>query len=322
MTVSIIVPVYNVEDYLKKCLSTITNQTYADIEIILIDDGSTDNSGEICDKFALLDSRIKVTHKKNGGVSEARNAGIRVATGKWLTFIDPDDYVTDNYVEYLLELIRENDADISIATHTYVTPKKEINYETGEFVIMDGEETLRRMLLNNGFDMGLWAKMYRTEYFSDISFPVGKLFEDSLITYQIVNKASKIVFSSKSIYYYVNRSTSIVNYSFNIKKFDLIEMNKLNEKFINNTYPNLKNEAKRRVIWSYFSTLNQVMTSNDKTVIKKYAPELKEYITSNGKFILSKSFIPMRDKIGYITLKVFGIEGYSNLWKVYLKIFK
>lgn len=322
MTVSIIVPVYNVEDYLRKCIYTITNQTYTDIEIILVDDGSTDSSGIICDEVALLDSRIKVIHKKNGGLSDARNAGIQIANGEWLTFIDSDDYVTNDYIEYLLNLIIENDADISIATYTYVSEKKEITHANDELVVMNDEEAIKRMLLNTGFDMGTWSKMYRTEYFSNISFPVGKLFEDSLTTYQILSKASKIVFSSKSIYYYVNRSNSIVNDSFNVKKFDLIEMNQLNEKFINKTYPNLKDEVKRRVIWSYFSTLNQVVTSNDKTVIKKYAPELKEYITSNGKFIINKSFVPMRDKVAYLALRLFGIAGYAKIWKIYLKIFK
>ena len=322
MTISIIVPVYNVEDYLKKCLSSIINQTYKNIEIILIDDGSTDKSGMICDEYALIDNRIFVIHKENGGVSDARNVGIKEATGEWITFIDSDDFVDDNYIEYLLSLVTENEADISIATYTYLTAKKQITHANGELAIMSDEEAIRRMLLNDGFDMGPWAKLYRSEYFFDILFPVGKLFEDSITTYKVVSKAKKVVFSSKSIYYYVNRSTSTVNSSFNIKKFDLIEMNKLNEDFINKKYPNLTNEAKRRVIWSYFSTLNQVMASKDKEIIDKYTPKLKADIIDNGKFILFKSIIPKRDKIGYLILRLLGVKMYSKLWKIYINIFK
>lgn len=320
MTISIVIPVYNVQNYLEKTINSILNQSYSDIEIILVDDGSTDESGNICDNFLLIDNRIKVLHKKNGGQSEARNFGIEEADGEWITFIDADDYVTHDYVEYLFNLIKEYSADISIGSFTYVTKNKNTDHSTGEVTVMDTETAIKRMLLNDGYDMGVWAKMYRTEYFKKNKFPVGKLFEDSLTTYEVIAESKKVVLGSKSIYYYVNRSDSTVNSSFNMKKFDLIEMNLKNEAFIKTIFPNLSLEAHRRVIWAYFSTLNQLLMSNDKKIIEKYGSELVNYLLSQRNFILKNSFVPIRDKMGYCFLRIFGMRGYKKAWETYLKI--
>ena len=137
MTISIVIPVYNVQDYIKKCLDSILSQTFSDLEIILVDDGSTDLSGRICDYYSENDKRIKVIHTANGGQSEARNVGIKNATSEWITFIDSDDYVSSDYIEYLYNLIQVHNADISIASFTYITPKKIIKHGNGEVALMD-----------------------------------------------------------------------------------------------------------------------------------------------------------------------------------------
>lgn len=295
---------------MNKCITSVIEQTYKDLEIILVNDGSTDKSGEICDKFLDLDERIKVIHKANGGVSDARNRGILEATGQWITFVDSDDFVSIDYVEYLLNLIEKFDADISIATYTYVTEKKQISRSTGEVSLLDTETTLKRMLLDDGFDMDPWVKMYRADFFKKVKFPVGKLFEDSYTTYRIVAQATRIAFGSKAIYFYVNRSDSIVNQIFNPQKFDLIEMNQETKSFIESDYPSLLSEANRRLIWAYFSTLNQVLNSNNKDVIDEHSPQLVEYIISQNKFIKTDSCVPKRDKIAFYLLKYLGIRGY------------
>lgn len=322
MTVSVVIPVFNVEKYIEKCVNSIASQSYQYIEIILVDDGSTDQSGKICEKLKNKDSRIKVIHKKNGGQSEARNFGIEYATGEWITFVDSDDFVAPDYVQYLLDLNKKYGTDISIASFTYMANGKKIDHSTGEEVKMEVQEALRRMLLDDGFDMGPWAKMYRTKFFKKIHFPVGKLFEDSFTTYQIFAEAKSISFGSKSIYYYVNRSNSTVNGKFNEKKFDLIEMNKKMELFIDKNYPVIAPEAHRRVVWAYFSTLNQVIMSHDKNIINKYSKYLVECILGEKKFILGQRFVPRRDKVGYLALKVFGLTGYLKIWNLYLKIVK
>lgn len=320
MTISIVIPVYNVQDYIKKCLDTILSQTFSDLEIILVDDGSTDLSGRICDYYSENDKRIKVIHTANGGQSEARNVGIKNATSEWITFIDSDDYVSSDYIEYLYNLIQVHNADISIASFTYITPKKIIKHGNGEVALMDAKTAIRRMLLNEGFDMGVWGKMYRTEYFNKYKFVSGKLFEDSLITYQIFSEASTIVFGAKDIYFYVNRKNSTVNGTFNIKKFDLIEMNEEASKFIKHKFPDLSSEAHRRMIWAYFSTLNQVLSSTNEHDIDLYAPQLVAYLLKQDKFIKRNTFIPKRDKIAFFILKNFGLKTYRNVWNLYLKM--
>lgn len=322
MTVSIVVPVYNVENYIEKCVDSIIQQSFKNIEIILVDDGSTDRSGDICERLKRKDSRIVVLHKKNGGLSDARNMGIDYAKGEWITFVDSDDYVSDNYVQYLMELNQKYGTDISIASYTYISNNKSIDHSNGEEVKMEPQEAIRRMLLDDGFDMGAWSKMYRTKFFKQIHFPVGKLFEDSFTTYQIFAEANSISFGSKSIYYYVNRFNSTVNGSFNEKKFDLIEMNKKTELFIKNKFPEIAPEAHRRVIWAYFSTLNQVIMSHNLKVVEKYAGTLVEYILGEKNFILKEKFVPKRDKLGYLALKAFGLKGYTKVWNTYLKIIK
>lgn len=322
MRVSVVVPVYNVQGFLVKCLDSIINQTYNDLEIILVNDGSTDNSGRICDEYASKDSRVKVIHQKNGGLSAARNAGIQNASSEWITFIDSDDYVSEDYVEYLINLASVNNSDVAIATYTYVTNSKRIDKGTGEVAIMDSEVAIRRMLLDQGFDMGAWAKLYRTTFFDNNLYPVNKLYEDSYTTYRVVYKAKKVAFGSKSIYFYINRDDSIVNSSFNERKFELIEMNKLNEQFIRENIPNLSGEAKRRVIWSYFSTLNQVLSTKDSKIIAKYSPDLVNDILKEGKFIMKSKYIPKRDKAAYLVLNYLGVSSYSKIWDLYLKIKK
>lgn len=322
MKVSVIVPVYNVQGYLKKCIESIINQTYTNLEIILVNDGSTDKSGQICDEFAEKDLRIKVCHKVNGGLSDARNRGIDMATSEWITFIDSDDYVASDYIEYLFKLIQDYDGDIAIATFKYVTNQKEIDHANGEVVAMSKEVALERMLLNDGFDMGAWAKMYRTEYFKNIRYPVGKLFEDSGTTYKLIDQANKIIFGSKAIYYYINRVDSIVNGSFNPRKFDLIEMNEEMNEFIEKKYPNLTYASKRRLIWAYFSTLNQVLASDNKKIISKYAPLLVEYIKGQKEFIKTMDKLPKRDLVAFYLLDICGLKIYSLCWNIYLKLTK
>lgn len=322
MIISVVVPVYNVEAYLGKCINSIIKQSYKELDIILINDGSTDNSGEICENYKKIDSRISVINKENGGQSDARNVGIKNAKGEFITFIDSDDYITTNYISSLFGLLKQYNADISIVSYYYVTSKRKIDNSTGEVSVMDSKIAIRRMLLDDGFDMGPWAKMYRTDYFKKINFPVGKFFEDSLTTYQIFAEADRIVLGSEPLYYYVNRADSTVNEIFNEKKLDLIEMNKSMEVFINNQYPDLSSEAHRRVVWAYFSTLNQVLSSDDDKIIELYAPELVENIFEEENFIRNNNFLPKRDKIAFAILRIFGLKAYKIAWNIYLKVKK
>jgi glycosyltransferase involved in cell wall biosynthesis len=315
--VSIVVPVFNVYDYLPKCVDSLLGQSYKNIEVILVDDGSFDGSESLCDGYAA-DRRVKVIHKENGGQSSARNLGIQSVTSEWVTFVDSDDYVERDYVEVLLSLVKSCDADISVTSFKFITPRKTVDHGTGEVAVMSGETAIRRMLLDDGFDMGPWAKLYRTAYFDKYTFPEGKLFEDSLATYQVMSEASKVVFKSVGSYRYVNRPNSTVRGRFNTHKLDLIEMTKQAETFISGKYPNLSGEAHRRVVWAYFSTLNQVLNSGAREqVVQRYAPSMVKYLLSQKAFIMRNSFVPKRDKIAYLMLRIFGLKGYQRAWNLY-----
>lgn len=221
--ISIIVPCYNVEKYLPKCIDSILSQTYKNIEIFLIDDGSPDNCGNICDKYSEKDARIKVIHKENGGLSDARNVAINIATGDFITFVDSDDYVAEDYIETLYKLIVKYDADTSITLHnsflegTSPTDQKDTLYEkvyTSEGAIID-------MFYQKHFDTSAWGKMYKKELFKcGLRYPKGWIFEDLPTTYRLLLRSKTIAFCNRKSYYYLLRSTSIEGGAFNKNKYD------------------------------------------------------------------------------------------------------
>ena len=227
--ISVIVPIYNVERYLNTCVDSIANQTYSNLEIILVDDGSPDKSPEICDEYARTDVRVKVIHQKNGGLSAARNAGIDIAQGEFLTFIDSDDFVACNYVELLYKGIVEFDADISIASFCTFTNEDELKISRNElsFVEIAKDECFRRYgALNAGLSMPFISacnKLYKKDFFTSIKFPIGKLYEDAFSTYKLLDKASKIVFTPSKLYFYRINPQSILGQSFKEKHLDMVE---------------------------------------------------------------------------------------------------
>jgi glycosyltransferase involved in cell wall biosynthesis len=216
--ISVIVPVYKVEDYLRRCIVSILNQTYSNIEIILVDDGSPDSSGDICDDYEKKDPRVKVIHKKNGGLSDARNAGIDIAKGKYTTFLDSDDWIAYDYIETLYDLLVRNGADISVCN--FIRTETEIIEITG--VAKDIYEFSNIQALDNlcgKFYEQLtvaWGKLYRTELFKEIRFPVGKIHEDEFTTYKVLYKAKKIVVTTEQLLYYWQRPDSIMGLGFKL----------------------------------------------------------------------------------------------------------
>ena len=162
--ISVVLPIYNVKKYLETCVKAMTGQTYQNLEIILVDDGSPDGCPALCDELAKTDKRIRVLHKENGGLSDARNAGTQIATGEYITFVDSDDVVTETYVEYLYSLVEKYGCDMSLCTHTVVFEDgKKIPYGDGTDEMLDAKECLRRMLYHDVIDTSAWAKLYRTE---------------------------------------------------------------------------------------------------------------------------------------------------------------
>lgn len=258
--VSIVVPVYNVSAFLDRCVQSIVNQNYTNLEIILVDDGSTDQSGDKCDQWGKKDSRIVIYHKENGGLSDARNFGIKKSSGQYIAFIDSDDYVLPNYVEMLVSILIDKEADISI-TDFFVTRNKEYMGKETRFLktyIYNAKDAIEVMCYQKYFGPSACGKLYRRECFENIQFPVGTLYEDIAVMYKIFAMAKKIVYSPIKTYAYYKRSGSIVNGCFSVKKMNYVEHTEEMLEYINVTYPDIRNAAISRFVWANFHVLMQI----------------------------------------------------------------
>ena len=213
--ISVIVPVYNVESYLKRCINSILCQTYRDFEIILVDDGSNDKSGKICDEYVKEDNRVRVIHKKNGGLSTARNAGIDAAKGTYLFFVDSDDWITQDALYYLITIMEKTKADIVSASYqlTYDESIKIKKHYTE--AIMSRNQAIKNYLTlgmkRRVADYSACAKLYKKNLFHSVRFPIGQLYEDGATNLEIILLVNRYVKSNKIIYFYYQGRTSIVH---------------------------------------------------------------------------------------------------------------
>lgn len=222
--ITIVVPVYNVENYLDKCVESIVNQTYKNLEIILVDDGSTDDSGKKCDEWAAKDCRIKVIHKGNGGLSDARNKGIDIATGKWIGFIDSDDYIDVTMFEKLHKACVENDCKVSSCgfLREFEDVSRNERWTTKEDMLLD-RDGMMEYLYKAAVGWGAWNKLYDISLFDDVRYPYGKTREDEYTTYKIFDKIDKLYYICECLYFYYQRGNSITGISFSIKNLDSLE---------------------------------------------------------------------------------------------------
>lgn len=220
--ISIIVPVYNVDKYIENCIQSIINQTYKNLEIILIDDGSTDKSGAICDKYSKIDNRIKVIHKINGGLSEARNVGLDIARGDYIGFVDSDDYIHPQMYELLYKNLIGTSADISIIKHI----RKEEELGLGDInskKLYSNLEAIENILKkDSGIFIASCNKLYKKEIFNGLRFTIGKIYEDFIIAPFVLYKAKKIVYTPVNLYFYRRTENSITTANFSIKNLDII----------------------------------------------------------------------------------------------------
>lgn len=256
--ISVIVPVYNVEQYLDECVKSILSQTYKDFELILVDDGSTDRSGVMCDEYAEKDDRIKVIHKKNGGLSDARNSGTRVAIGETITYIDSDDAVSKRHLEYLYKMMVENDADISVTGMKvfYKNVRQCVSDDLGKVVVLSRVEALEHMFYQNLLDTSACAILLRSDIAKneDNLFPIGKYHEDDFTTYKYYNMANKIVVSRTPTYYYRQRSGSITHI-WGIANMDELDAADNLVRFCEESYPFLVRAAHSKKFSNYCQAL-------------------------------------------------------------------
>lgn len=234
--ISVMVPVYNVGPYIENCLESLIHQTYENLEIILVDDGSTDNSLEICKKYEAMDNRIKVIHKENGGLSTARNAGLDAATGDYYSFVDSDDYISTRFYEIMLNVALEHSADIVECDYNKipfedVTPENRDSFldvkENRQVSIINNEQALLELFSD---DLHLyiktvvsWSKLYKKETYNNIRFPVSKLNEDEFTTYRVLHNCKKIATIDDVLYGYIKRPNSIMSATLSLKRLDVLD---------------------------------------------------------------------------------------------------
>lgn len=253
--ISIVIPVYNVEHYLSECLSSVKEQTHTNLDIIIVNDGSTDNSLEICQEFKKQDSRVIIVSQKNAGLSAARNAGIEIAKGRYITFLDSDDFISSDYIAYLYTMLTETDSDIAVCQREEVDENSQkIDQKTRKSapmkVISGGENLMKTFLSENDIDTVAWGKLYATTLFSDVRYPVGKFHEDVYTTYQLIAKSKKLVVGFERNYFYRNRQQSISRSLFSLKHLDAIEAAKERAEFISKNYPRLLSIANASIIYA------------------------------------------------------------------------
>lgn len=232
--ISVIVPVYKVEKYLEKCVKSLVNQSYKNLEIILVDDGSPDNCPALCDSYAKQDNRIKVIHQENMGLSAARNAGIDIASGEYIGFVDSDDYIHKNMYEVLMKTCLDNHCDIAVCS----LKKFEKEIEADEVITEPGlelyekEKKFEAYFKLHGTEMIVaWNKLYKKELFHNVRYPKGKIHEDEFTTYILIGAAERVAFVNFPFYYYFQRAESIMGQGFSLKSLDRLEAFKLRQQY-------------------------------------------------------------------------------------------
>lgn len=267
--VSVIIPVYKVEQYLKKCIDSIINQTYKNLEIILVDDGSPDDCPAICDEYAKNDSRIKVIHKKNGGLSDARNAGMAIAKGDYISFIDSDDWIDLSMFEIMVSRLIKDHSDVVSCGVKWVEEDGTLIREVSnnKYELLSNYQAVSEIIIDGKLKQHVWNKIYRADLVRNIHFEKGKYHEDVYWSYQIFGLANKISIVSESYYYYVQRPNSIMGEEYSFKRIDALDAMRNRCDYIKHNYPDLYNLSLNTYLSSCMYHLQLAMNANSKKQI-------------------------------------------------------
>lgn len=306
--VSIIVPIYKVEPYLRRCIDSIVNQTYTNLEIILVDDGSPDDSPRICDEYAARDNRIIVIHQENGGLSDARNAGLDICKGEYISFVDSDDWTNENYIANLLDIIIKNKADIAIAENIRTDGCSEPSKGNISINVYTPQNALKHLFSQNHIAFTVsWGKLYKKSLFTSLRFPIGKYHEDEFTTYILFYKSKKIVYTSEILYYYYQRAGSIVSTRHPWDVLEFLEQRYIffKEKRESDLLPLLLPPLCWQLLYAYWH-----QSKNNKNISNNYLNKLRFYI---------KDFQYIKKPLlHYIPLKIFAYI--PQLYLIYRRI--
>lgn len=318
--ISVIVPVYKVEKFISKCIESILNQTFRDFELILVDDGSPDNSGVICDEYAKKDSRIKVIHKKNGGLADARNVGLEASTGSFIGFVDSDDYIAEDMYEKLYTSCIMKNAEISVCGRYNVYENHATEtFSLNQNQVWNSKEAISNLLVWNYIDSSACDKLFRRDLFSTLRFPIGKYNEDVFIMVKLFDRAERIVHIGESKYYYFHRNDSITTELFSEKKLDLLDASGEVYRFVIDKYPDLSKRALSYKLLGIINVLIMIEESDSRQDLAQLKYELSSQLRSNAVFTLTNKFYSYNIKLKALLLM---IDKYYFAKKLKVKINK
>jgi glycosyltransferase involved in cell wall biosynthesis len=303
--ISIIVPIYKVESYLRQCIDSIITQIYTNLEIILVNDGSPDNCGAICDEYAKKDKRIKVLHKKNGGVSSARNAGLNVASGEYLAFVDSDDWIESDMVEVLYQAIKISNADISCCNYylAYTNSNKVLN-DTNETLIFNREQAIKQTLLNKYIFCSVWGKLFKKNLFDTVRFPLSISYgEDAAVMIDILSVIEHVASINIPKYYYRQRKGSLIHITYNSKIIEVLDTAKKLLKIAEYNYPNILKFAEAGLLRTNLDVLSRMIFNKYYTCMPEYIKILSE-LRKNFRFMIKSEVLSRNEKIKIIAVKI------------------
>ena len=278
--ISVIVPVYKVKDCMDRCIASIIEQTYSNLEIILVDDGSPDECGQLCEAWSEKDSRIEVIHKKNGGLSDARNAGLSVATGDYISFIDSDDYIDNRFYEILLDALNSTNADIAECDRNDIYNNDIVVTNSADEISIEEyspKDAMGLLIENRILYQTVWNKLYKKSVIADLVFEKGKIHEDEFFTWQVFARCEKIAKVKAALYNYVHRENSIMEQKISAANLDCLEARLIRHEYIINNIPEFTAISKMSMLPLCIYLMQRCLKTKDKAMIQSFGDNLQKY---------------------------------------------
>ena len=317
--ISVIIPVYNVEKYLNKCITSVVEQTYKNLEIIIVDDGSTDQSPEICDEWKKRDSRIQVVHSSNGGAGKARNTALDMATGDYVTFVDSDDYIAPQMYQVLLEQFYDGIGIVECNYSMVYDDSEKFKEERKIYKIhtYSAMEAMYENINDHIFRQLIWNKMYRKDVIKGIYFPTGKKIDDEFWTYQAIGNASKLIYIDQKLYAYRQQEQSVMHLLDAKKRLEALKAKEERHKYICKFMPQLKTESLNNLWFTCIYQGQRVLKDKNKENLKSVYPQIKSFIKKYPQINL-KDITDKKQKIWIIFAKISfcGTSKIRNLLKI------
>ncbi|SES09940.1 glycosyltransferase [Salipaludibacillus aurantiacus] len=313
--ISIIVPVYKVEPYIRKCINSILDQTFTEFELILINDGSPDNCGKICDEYSKSDERIKVVHKKNGGLSSARNAGLEIAQGDYVGFVDSDDWIEPGMYELLYKMCKENKCEIGNCSSIVHYKTKTLVNGGHSLLIHNKSEAMRAMLESELYDEVVWTKLIKREILENIRFKEGIIHEDTDFTYQVINKSNQVCTIGEPLYHYIKRENSTMDLAKKNIRIDSVIIYDEMYKFIDLYYNELRHLVAYKLANNAMRILNLIILNNREREFKEEYYTVTKILNHYYTQIIQLKNLPYKVKF-ILTLTKMNSSSYKVLIKL------